>query len=149
MAKDDFKQLIDELASQCIAVRMRLLNRAITNLYDEALRPVGLKVSQANILVATGMLGVARPAVVCDLLHMDASTLSRNVERMRARGWLEVAPDEEDARAQPFRLTKAGRAIIERSKAAWENAQQKAAELLGAEGVAAIASAAKKLAGRP
>ena len=72
---------------------MRMLNRVVTNIYDEALRPLGLKVSQMNILAATLKMGVARPAAVCQRLHLDESTLSRNVERMKAKGWLEVVPD--------------------------------------------------------
>src|SRR6266849_10280566 len=100
-------QAIDAIARDCISVRLRLLNRVVTNLYDDALRPLGLKVSQMNIMVVTAKLGLAKPAQVCDLLQLDTSTLSRNVERMRARGWLENVV-EEDARAQPFRLTALG-----------------------------------------
>src|SRR6266850_5512233 len=95
---------IDTISMTCIAVRLRLLNRVVTNYYDEALRPLGLKVSQLNILVVTARLGLVRPAQVCEILQLDTSTLSRNVERMRSNSWLEVVPDE-DARAQPFRLT--------------------------------------------
>jgi len=114
-----------------------MLNRVITNLYDEALRPLGVKVSQMNILVATAKLGLARPAQVCDILQLDASTLSRNVERMRAREWLEVVPGD-DARAQPFRLTPAGKKLLERTIPAWQKAQHKAVEFLGQEGVALL-----------
>src|SRR5437868_4877337 len=85
------KQL-DRIAASCIAVRLRLLNRVVTNLYDEALRPLGLKVSQMNVLVVAARLGVARPVQVSELLHLDLSTLSRNVDRMMARGWLETVP---------------------------------------------------------
>src|SRR3954453_11179233 len=86
---------IETIAGECIAVRLRMLNRVVTNLYDDALRPLGLKVSQMNILVAAAKMGTARPVDVCDYLHLDVSTLSRNVERMKARGWLEVGPDED------------------------------------------------------
>ncbi|HVC99224.1 MAG TPA: helix-turn-helix domain-containing protein, partial [Pirellulales bacterium] len=86
---------IDTMAQECIAVRIRLLNRVVSNIYDDALRPLGIKVSQMNILVAAAKLGTARPAVVCDLLQLDVSTLSRNVERMVASGWLEVVPDDD------------------------------------------------------
>jgi DNA-binding MarR family transcriptional regulator len=138
------RSTIDDIARDCIAVRMRMLNRVITNLYDEALRPLGVKVSQMNILVATAKLGLARPAQVCKILQLDASTLSRNVERMRARGWLEVVPDE-DARTQPFRLTPAGRKLLERTIPAWDTAQCKAAEFLGEDGVALLAKAMRKV----
>src|SRR5687768_1530016 len=102
---------IDTIAKTCIAVRLRLLNRVVTNFYDDALRPLGLKVSQLNILIVAARLGLARPAQVCEILQLDTSTLSRNVERMRAKGWLEVVP-EEDTRTQPFRLTAQGRRLI-------------------------------------
>ena len=135
---------IDTIARTCIAVRLRLLNRVVTNLYDDALRPLGLKVSQMNVLVLTAKLGLARPAQVCDILQLDASTLSRNVKPLQAHGWLEVV-EEEDARAQPFRLTPQGQRLIEKAVPAWEEAQRQATELLGSEGVALLDRAAKKL----
>src|SRR6185436_19939003 len=104
--------MIDRVAGECVAVRLRMLNRIITNIYDNALRPLDLKVSQMNILVAAAKMGTARPLEVCEYLHLDVSTVSRNVERMKARGWLEVVPDE-DGRSQPFQLTPQGRKLLE------------------------------------
>jgi DNA-binding MarR family transcriptional regulator len=135
---------IDTIAKTCIAVRLRLLNRVITNLYDEALRPLGLKVSQLNILIVTAKLGLARPTQVCDLLQLDSSTLSRNVERMRAHRWLEVVPGE-DARTQAFQLTPQGKRLIEKAVPAWEEAQRQAKELLGDKGVSLLDQLSKKL----
>ena len=99
---------IETIATSCIAGRLRLLNRVITNLYDDALRPLGIKLSQGNILAITAKLGVARPAQVCDILELDTSTLSRTVDRMVDNGWLEILPDD-DGRSHPFRLTDEGR----------------------------------------
>jgi DNA-binding MarR family transcriptional regulator len=135
---------IDTIARSCIAVRLRLLNRVVTNIYDQALRPLGLKVSQLNILIVAAKLGIARPAEVCALLQLDASTLSRNVDRMRAQGWLAAVPDE-DGRAQPFRLTAQGRRLIDKAVPAWQRAQRHAVELLGARGMALLDRAAEKL----
>src|SRR5206468_62180 len=121
---------IDKVAGECVAVRLRMLNRVITNIYDNALRPLDLKVSQMNILVAAAKMGTARPAEVCAHLHLDVSTLSRNVERMRARGWLEVVPDE-DGRSQPFQLTPQGHKLLEKAIPAWSEAQQQVKRVLG------------------
>src|SRR3954468_7778711 len=108
MNDEQLQAVVDQIAGECIAVRMRMLNRVITNIYDDALRPLGLKVSQMNILVAAAKMGTARPLEVCEYLHLDVSTLSRNVDRMKDRGWLEVVPDDEDGRSQPFQLTSQG-----------------------------------------
>jgi DNA-binding MarR family transcriptional regulator len=135
---------IETISKTCIAVRLRLLNRVVTNFYDDALRPLGLKVSQLNILIVTARLGLARPAQVCEILQLDVSTLCRNVKPLQAHGWLEVVP-EEDARSQPFRLTAQGKRLIEKAIPAWEKAQQQASALLGNEGVALLDKAAKKV----
>jgi DNA-binding MarR family transcriptional regulator len=144
MTGEKHSPAIDAIARTCIALRLRLLSRVVTNLYDDALRPLGLKVSQLNLLVVTAKLGLAQPVKVCDLLQLDTSTLSRNVERMRAKGWLEVVPGE-DARTQPFRLAAQGKRLLERAVPAWEQAQQQAGELLGEDGVALLTTTASKL----
>ena len=130
MEAERVQAMIDKIAGECVAVRLRMLNRVITNIYDSALRPLDLKVSQMNILVAAAKMGTARPAEVCEYLHLDVSTLSRNVERMRARGWLEVVPDK-DGRSQPFRLTTQGRKLLEKAVPAWGEAQQQVTRVLG------------------
>jgi DNA-binding MarR family transcriptional regulator len=138
--------LLDTMARKCVAVRLRRLNRVVTNFYDDALRPLGLTIGQLGILIVTARLGLARPAQVCDILQLDTSTLSRNVERMRAHGWLEVVP-EEDARTQPFRLTPEGCRMLQKAGPAWEEAQRQATELLGEEGIALLNQMTRKLGG--
>ncbi len=122
--------MIDKVASECVGLRLRMLNRVITNIYDDALRSLDLKVSQMNILVAVAKMGTARPIEVCAHLLLDVSTLSRNVERMKAHGWLEVVPDE-DGRSQPFRLTPQGHKLLEKAVPAWRDAQQQVKNVLG------------------
>src|SRR5437762_10160528 len=130
MGADSKQAMIDKIAGECIAVRLRMLNRIITNVYDDALRSLDLKVSQMNILVAAAKMGTARPTDICEHLHLDVSTLSRNVERMKVRGWLEVVPDE-DGRSQPFRLTPQGRKLLEKAVPAWSEAQQQVKKVVG------------------
>jgi DNA-binding MarR family transcriptional regulator len=120
----------------CFAARVRLISRVVTNIYDDAFRHLGVKTSQLNILVVTKHLGVARPAVICEILALDTSTLSRNVDRMRKSGWLEIVP--EPGRSQPFQLTTAGQELIRQAEPAWTEAQEKAREMLGNELVQAL-----------
>src|SRR6186997_56473 len=146
MNAEQLQAVIDQIAGECIAVRLRMLNRIITNVYDDALRPLDLKVSQMNILVAAAKMGTARPIEVCEHLHLDVSTLSRNVERMKARGWLEVVPDE-DGRSQPFQLTPRGRKLLEKAVPAWSEAQQEVTKVLGDEFVHHMNRAVKRVGG--
>ena len=138
------KPTIDTITGECIAVRLRMLNRVITNIYDNALRPLDLKVSQMNILVAAAKMATVRPLEICEYLHLDVSTLSRNVERMKVRGWLEVVPDE-DGRSQPFRLTSQGRKLLEKAIPAWSEAQQQVKKVFGDGFVEQLNQAVKRV----
>ncbi len=139
---------IETIATTCIAGRLRLLNRVVTKLYDDALRPLGVKLSQGNVLAVTAKLGVARPAEVCDILELDTSTLSRTVERMVANGWLEILPDD-DGRSHPFRLTDAGKQLMQEAIPAWEHAQAETKKLLGDDGLHLLDVAIKRVKSAP
>ncbi len=125
-------------------MRVRLINRVVTAIYDEALRPHGIRVSQVNILVAVARMGEARPADVCRVLRLEKSTLSRDVEVMKARGWLESDPAA-GGRHQVLRITAQGLDILARSRPAWESAQDEARRLIGDPGVAALRQVAARL----
>jgi DNA-binding MarR family transcriptional regulator len=136
--------LLDRITGDCIAVRVRLINRVVTAIYDEALRPHGIRVSQANILVAVARRGEARPVDVCRLLRLEKSTLSRDVEVMKARGWLESDPPT-GGRNQVLRITPGGLELLASSRAAWELAQAEATRLIGEPGVDALRQIAARL----
>ncbi len=144
MTNPEANATIDDVAAECIAVRLRMVNRVVTNIYDDALRPLGVKVSQMNILVATAKLGPVRPAEMCKRLHLDVSTLSRNVERMRARGWIEIVPDD-DGRAQPFQLSREGENLLQEALPAWSRAQEQVRTLLGPRFVNELNRATKRV----
>lgn len=129
----------------CAATRLRALTRFVSGVYDDLLRPLDLKVSQLNILVLLATLDSARPAQLCELLCLDASTLSRNVDRMRARGWLERTPDQEDARAHSVRVTEAGKELLRRAMPLWKRGQEKVEVALGKQNLEAIRKVNKGL----
>ena len=115
-----WQKTIDYVSQNCVAGHLRILNRVVTNIYDDAFRPLGLKVSQANILIIVAQQGVTRPADVCERLQLGASTLSRNVERMRAKGWLEIVPGE-DARTQSFSVDgRKEKSVLEQAYPLWQ-----------------------------
>src|SRR5579859_2181507 len=125
---------------ECVGYRVRMLSRVITGIYDEALAGVGMKVSQFTVLVAVSNRGKSRPAQLAKFLQMDESTVSRNVERMCARGWLRLEADG-DGRSHRIAITDEGLAQIERGYPAWLEAQAKVTGMLGKDSVAALKSA--------
>ncbi len=127
----------DLIAGECLAVRVRLLNRTITGIYDEALRPLGMTVGQLNILVAVAKLGPISPGDVARRLNMEKSTLSRNVDRMRSHGWVVVLPGE-SGRNQLLGISPKGRKLLEKAVPLWKEAQARAKAMLGQRGARSI-----------
>ena len=125
---------LKEASDDCLALRARIVARAVTTVYDDALRSQDLKISQMNVLVAAGRYGPVRPVELARTLHLDASTLSRNLVRLEQRGFIEMLEDEEDARAAPVQLTSAGKKVVQKVLPAWRKAQKEAEALLTAAG---------------
>lgn len=135
-----------EIAASCLVVRARVVSRALTALYDDALRPFGLTTPQVNILVAVAMGGRLAPSRLGEILQMEKSTVSRNMDRLVEAGWVEAvrAPS---GRRQEYAITAAGLDMLARIRAPWREAQDKARALLGEDGSAALCHAAAKVFG--
>jgi DNA-binding MarR family transcriptional regulator len=126
-----------EVIRDCVATRLRMANRVVTKVYDDALRPLGLTVTQMSMLAVAEDRGLIRQSEVGAELQLDDSTLSRNLERMRANGWLQEV-SAEDARVHSYGLTEAGRALLDKAIPAWRASQRRARRLLGRAGVQAL-----------
>lgn len=123
-----------QLNRECIADKVRLLNRVITKLYDDALAPLDMTVAQMTILVVVAKHGQATPREVGEWLHMEKSTVSRNARRLRSNGWLELVP-EPRGRTHRLRLTPKGTKVLGAGMPLWEQAQSKAMSMMGGSGV--------------
>ncbi len=141
MKNDAFMKTVDTIASDCLAVRIRLLNRTVTNIFDDALRPLGVRVSQLNVLIVVAKRGAVSPGDVARRLNIEKSTLSRNIERMRTRGWLKVSQGD-SGHTQLVELEPAGRLLIEKAMPLWNIAQEEAEAALGRRGAQSIRHAA-------
>ncbi|MFT7462078.1 MAG: DNA-binding MarR family transcriptional regulator [Pseudohongiellaceae bacterium] len=133
------------IAAECTSVRLRMLNRVVTRVYDEALRPRGIKSSQLNVLVAVSRLGAVRPKDLAERLHLERSTVSRNVDRMVESGWLTIGRGDDDGRSHTVSITSSGKSLIRETLPDWRRAQRATEKLLGMDAVRGLHTAADGL----
>jgi DNA-binding MarR family transcriptional regulator len=114
--------------------RARALSRRITSLYEEALRPLGLKPTQMNVMTPIAAAGELRLSRVADMIAVEPSTLSRVADVMRRNGWIEIWPDPDDERARLVRLTDEGNRLYAAALPLWREAQHQTRALLGDDG---------------
>lgn len=127
----------DAMARECLALRARLLSRAITAIYDAALRPAGLRAGQMSILAVLVKEGPLPSGRVGDILVMEKSTLSRNAQRMKEHGWIDLEAGR-DGRERVLSITAPGRRVLARAYPLWQTAQRDASRLLGPQGASAL-----------
>jgi DNA-binding MarR family transcriptional regulator len=128
---------VDEIVDDCLAVRVRLIGRALTGLYDGALSGSGLTIAQVNLLAALGKAGPCPPSMLGEILQLERSTVSRNLNLLLNHGWIEAVSSNAKG-VREVALTPDGRAKIKAVMPAWRQAQREASDLLGPAGAQAI-----------
>lgn len=136
----------EAIASECVGARVRMLNRATTRIYDEVLRPHGIKFSQMNILTVVTLHGPISPRQVARMLAIEKSTLSRNVRILESNGWIECRAGEV-GNGQLLSVTPHGRRVLQKASPSWRRAQEEVTSLLGDRTTSAIRRAVDQVQG--
>ena len=114
----------------CMCASFRRASRALTQLYDQALRPVGLRATQFTILQALSLAGEVSQGGLAQILAMDSTTLTRTLRIMGREGWIAERRGE-DRRERLLRLANGGRHQFSRALPSWEKAQAQLGRQLG------------------
>lgn len=109
----------------------RRASRALTQVYDEALRPLGLRVTQFTILQALALTSEISQGELGSLLAMDSTTLTRTLRLMQAQGWIKERPGR-DRRERWLRLSTAGQKQLEQATVPWQALQSRLRARFGA-----------------
>jgi DNA-binding MarR family transcriptional regulator len=117
-------------ALSCMCASFRRASRVLTQHYDTALRPLGLRATQFTLLQALSLAGEISQGALGEVLAIDSTTLTRTLAIMARRGWI-VSRSGEDRRERWFSLSEAGRAQFRRALSHWEKAQQDLRTRLG------------------
>lgn len=115
----------------CLCASLRRASRALTQLYEEALRPLGLRGSQFTILQVLSLAGEVSQGELGQMLAMDSTTLTRTLGIMSRHGWIARRPGK-DHRVALIRLSSAGKTQLARALPHWEKVQARVKKTLGA-----------------
>jgi DNA-binding MarR family transcriptional regulator len=109
---------------------LRRAARALTQHYDEALRPYGLRATQFTVLQALSLVGEVSQGDLGEVLAMDSTTLTRTLDIMCGHGWI-VKLHGADRRKRRLCLSKDGEAQLKRTLPSWQEVQNKLRHQLG------------------
>jgi DNA-binding MarR family transcriptional regulator len=116
--------------SVCAHANLRKAMRVVSQAYDAALRPSGLRATQFTLLAVLAGRGELPLTKLSEILVMDRTTLTRNLKPLLAQGWLEIGR-EKDERIRLISITDDGRRIVAEATPLWQVAQNRVTEGIG------------------
>ena len=131
--------------SLCNCTALRKATRRVSQLYDSALEPCGLRTTQRAILNHIARAGNPPLGELAEALVMDRGALTHNLKPLERDGLVEISVDPDDRRNRLVALTAAGRAKLAESEPLWKRAQQRFEAGFGAAKSASLRKALEYL----
>src|SRR5262245_36676628 len=114
----------------CACASLRRAARAVTQIYDDALRGTGLRATQLTLLQVLERRGELTQAALADFLAHDSTTLTRTLRPLATRKWIRSRPGK-DRRERYWSITATGRRKLESALPTWEARQSQLRKRLG------------------
>lgn len=118
----------------CLCLASRRAARAITRAFDRRLRPLGIRATQFSILVALVLGGPVAIGTLAGWLGIERTTLTRNLDLLESKGWIEVEAAPGDARSRIVAITESGRAMARTVLPVWQDTQESVIAAIGDAG---------------
>jgi DNA-binding MarR family transcriptional regulator len=112
------------VATHCLCNILRQADRAVSRLYDDELRGVGLRTTQYSLLRWLRYAGEVRQRDLGALTSLDETTLTRNLRPLIQAGWVGIRAGA-DRREKLVSLTGAGMVKLRKALPAWKRAQER------------------------
>ena len=147
-APSNITEIAENTSATCLSPRIRQLNRIITRVYDDAMRPLGITASQFTLLTQLAQQDGITAVEIGHTLDIEKSTLSRNLKRLLKDGHITMDPPA-GRRGRGLHLTPKGAQAIQQGYPVWREAQTRTINVMGPESrgtLDAFLSQAEKLA---
>jgi len=131
--------------SGCLAGNLRAASRVVTRVYDDALRDVGLRITQVALLVQIRQLEPATVSRLAEELSSERSAVARDLRVLEREGLVSVLDSSSDRRAREVRLTELGRDRLAVAAPGWRRAQAEMTRRLGPKRAEALLASTRNL----
>ncbi len=112
----------DFMLATCACLSLRKASRVVTQIYDEALQPSGLRSTQLPVLVTLALAESTTITLLAEALVMDRTSLARLLAPLQSAGFLQIVPGD-DRRRREISLTIRGKETVADAIPLWERAQ--------------------------
>ena len=121
------------LLSKCTCFAVRKAARALTQAYDAALAPAGIRSTQYMVLAAIGQRSDISVHELASTMAMDRTTMGKNLRLLAEDGLVSVNVSETDRRGRNIALTRKGRMLLDGAYPLWKHAHDTLGKAHGRE----------------
>jgi DNA-binding MarR family transcriptional regulator len=122
----------------CNCTGLRKATRRISQLYDQALAPSGMKITQRAILAQIDRSGSTNVGLLAQALVMDSGALAHTLKPLERSGLIALEVDPHDRRHRLISLTAQGRDKLGETNALWAQAEKNFESAFGRAEAAAL-----------
>ena len=122
--------IANRVPATCMGLHIRRASRILTQVYDAALRPIGLEANQFTLMVAIHLFQSVPITRLAQELFTDQTTMTRNVKLLEKQDLVAITPGK-DRRVKLISLTTEGQAILEQALPVWEQVQAELMQQFG------------------
>lgn len=143
-------QLNSPARSACTCGSLRKASRRVSQFYDAALAPAGIKSTQFSILSEVERGSACGSVTMCELaaaMVMDRSTLGHNLKPLQRDNLVALRLSASDRRKRYVELTKAGKSMLHRSRHLWRRAEERFERIFGKNAAADLRAVLLSIAG--
>lgn len=131
-------------SSICNCINLRRASRAITQFYDERLRPSGLKVTQYSLLSHLKRLGPLSMNELSQAIRLERTTLVRNLKLLEKMGFVCITAAQ-TSQANQVCITGIGLETLATALPYWQQAQERTKELFTEDEFLVLRKALQKI----
>lgn len=128
----------------CLTFNFQRSARSLARGFEAAVKHLGLTAPQFTSLSLLAGYGELTVSQIAEKIGTDRTTLTRNLELMRAKGWIAPAASE-DLRLRAWGITPEGRVLLEAAMPAWREWQAHLVKTIGPDTARSLLAAMGKL----
>ena len=138
------QQVYPKRPSPCNCMNIRRASRAVTQFYDEILKPSGVSIVQMSLLRHIEAVEGVTVSKLAKMMRIDRTTLNRNMKPLLDAGFITIEPGV-DSRTRQVALTDRGQETAAKAWELWGEAQASLKEYLGEEDLAKLTQLLSRL----
>ncbi len=118
---------------KCACRNLRMTTRVTTQYFDQIFQTVGLTAPQFSLLAEVAAHENTAVSELADIMLMDQTTVTRNIEILRKKGYVNVRTDDNDSRRKCISISEGGKQKLNEAIPVWNSVHSLIEQEIGAE----------------